>query len=140
MNIFVLDTDPRKAAQYLCDKHVVKMTLEYAQILSVYNQHKDGVYRPTHLKHPCVLWAGKSIANYQWLWDHAKSTACELSPQGILMGGLTPFVLAMPEYCKKVDPIESYRAYCINEKLRFAKWSVREQPDWIGDSHGKGAS
>lgn len=33
MNIFVLDRDPKKAAQYQCDKHVVKMILESAQML-----------------------------------------------------------------------------------------------------------
>ena len=34
MNIFVLDTDPVKCAQSHCDKHVVKMVLETAQLLS----------------------------------------------------------------------------------------------------------
>ena len=34
MNIFVLDTNPITAAQMQCDKHVVKMVLETAQILS----------------------------------------------------------------------------------------------------------
>lgn len=34
MNIFVLDTDPVKAAQAHCDAHVVKMILETAQLLS----------------------------------------------------------------------------------------------------------
>jgi hypothetical protein len=34
VNIFVLDADPQKAAQYHCDKHVVKMVLETAQLLS----------------------------------------------------------------------------------------------------------
>lgn len=43
MNIFVVDTDPRKAAQSLCDKHVVKMVLETAQILSTIS---GGPYRP----------------------------------------------------------------------------------------------
>lgn len=33
MNIFVLDLDPVKCAEYHCDKHVIKMTLETAQIL-----------------------------------------------------------------------------------------------------------
>jgi hypothetical protein len=28
MNIFYLDKDPKKAAEYSCDKHVVKMILE----------------------------------------------------------------------------------------------------------------
>jgi len=29
MNIFVLDYDPELAASYMCDQHVVKMSLEY---------------------------------------------------------------------------------------------------------------
>ena len=33
MNIFVIDKDPVVAAQNLCDKHVVKMILESAQML-----------------------------------------------------------------------------------------------------------
>ena len=33
MNIFLLDFDPRKAAQYHADKHVVKMLLEACQLL-----------------------------------------------------------------------------------------------------------
>jgi hypothetical protein len=34
MNIFYLDHDPALAAQYHCDKHVVKMILELGQLLS----------------------------------------------------------------------------------------------------------
>ena len=33
MNIFILNEDPEIAAQELCDKHVVKMILETAQML-----------------------------------------------------------------------------------------------------------
>ena len=33
MNIFVLDQDPSIAAQYNCDKHIVKMVLELFQQL-----------------------------------------------------------------------------------------------------------
>ena len=33
MNIFVLDLDPKKAAKYHCNKHVVKMILECSQML-----------------------------------------------------------------------------------------------------------
>lgn len=33
MNIFVLDTDPEIAAILHCDKHIVKMPLETAQML-----------------------------------------------------------------------------------------------------------
>ncbi len=34
MNIFYLDHDTRKCAEMHNDKHVVKMILEYAQLLS----------------------------------------------------------------------------------------------------------
>jgi len=33
MNIFILDNNPKLAAQYHCDKHCVKMILESAQLL-----------------------------------------------------------------------------------------------------------
>ena len=33
MNIFYVDRDPVKAAQMMCDKHIVKMILESAQML-----------------------------------------------------------------------------------------------------------
>ena len=43
MNIFYLDHDPELAAQYHCDKHVVKMILESAQLLSTAHRVLDGV-------------------------------------------------------------------------------------------------
>lgn len=43
MNIFVLDYNPKFAAEYHCDKHVVKMILESAQILSSIHRLKNGV-------------------------------------------------------------------------------------------------
>lgn len=42
MNIFVLSTDPREAARDHCDKHVVKMILEYGQMLSTAHRLLDG--------------------------------------------------------------------------------------------------
>lgn len=92
MNIFYLDTDPRVAASYHCDKHCVKMILESAQLLSTAHRVLDGVpgtkkspsgrnlktwilddyrdaelYSATHVNHPCALWARQSSANYYWL-------------------------------------------------------------------------
>ena len=43
MNIFVLDTNPKICAQYHVDKHVVKMILELAQILSTAHRVLDGI-------------------------------------------------------------------------------------------------
>ena len=43
MNIFILDNDPVIAAQMQCDKHVVKMIVESAQMLSTAHRMIDGV-------------------------------------------------------------------------------------------------
>lgn len=78
VNIFVLDRDPRRAARYHCDKHVVKMLLESAQLLSTVlwivderlaqrNHERGLLYKPTHRRHPCTLWLSESLANYRWL-------------------------------------------------------------------------
>jgi hypothetical protein len=42
MNIFVLSDDPVQAAQDQCDKHVVKMIVESAQMLSTVHRMLDG--------------------------------------------------------------------------------------------------
>jgi hypothetical protein len=42
MNIFVLNLDPFVAAEMHCDKHVVKMIIEYAQLLSTAHRLHDG--------------------------------------------------------------------------------------------------
>ena len=42
MNIFYLSEDPRQAAEWMVDKHVVKMILETAQILSTVHRVIDG--------------------------------------------------------------------------------------------------
>ena len=42
MNIFVLDKDPHIAAQMHCDKHVPKMIVESAQMLSTAHRLLDG--------------------------------------------------------------------------------------------------
>lgn len=60
MNIFILDLDVKKCARYHCDRHVVKMILETAQILSTaltsMGVHHSG-YKATHANHPCTRWA-----------------------------------------------------------------------------------
>ena len=50
MNIFVLHKNPIEAAKMACDKHVVKMILETAQMLcTVAHAHGfEAQYRATH--------------------------------------------------------------------------------------------
>ena len=70
MNLFVLDPIPSVAARAHCNKHVVKMIVETAQVLSTVLHLKgatvDGMYRPTHRAHPCTLWAASKWANFRW--------------------------------------------------------------------------
>jgi len=84
MNIFFLSANPRRCARWHVDKHVVKMILEYTQIL--YTAHwvngggdkvlkeapiclstgKRG-YKKHAAKHPSVLWASAALPHYLWL-------------------------------------------------------------------------
>ncbi|MBC6685857.1 hypothetical protein H9I48_01085 [Wolbachia pipientis] len=92
MNIFVLDKDPAIAAQMLCDKHIVKMPLETAQLLSsvfsialeepnpfvsITNQNIEVPYKLTHKSHPCSLWARQSKGNFYWLIGYGKELCKE---------------------------------------------------------------
>ena len=150
MNVFVLHTDPRIAAEMHCDKHCVKMIVESCQILSTVMHHHGvtGPYKPSHAKHPCVLWAAKSRSNFDWLMSllrglldeytlrYGKRHSCEdIYPQLINPVpsdlGLTPFALAMPDQYRCDDPVASYRAYYLGDKAYFAKWRNGRVPDWF---------
>jgi len=56
MNIFVLDTNLEKCAQYTCDEHVIKMILEHTQMLSTACRLNgiDKGYQITHVNRPCT--------------------------------------------------------------------------------------
>tara|TARA_R110000823_G_scaffold131894_1_gene260324 strand:+ start:1605 stop:2111 length:507 start_codon:yes stop_codon:yes gene_type:complete len=86
MNIFYLDTDPVIAAQMQCDKHVVKMILESAQMLCTAHRVLDGegkgadamgLYKIAHKNHPSSIWARERQANYQWLFTHMEALMAE---------------------------------------------------------------
>lgn len=152
MNIFVLDKNIKKCARYHCDKHVVKMILEYAQILcTVNNLHGiKAPYRPTHIKHPCVTWAGESITNWRWLkklaaalneeykyrynckQDHASyKIIASLTEPPLPNLGLTEFVQAMPDpYKVKNNAVQAYRNFYVGMKRPFAAWTKRRAPKW----------
>jgi hypothetical protein len=88
MNIFVLDECPITSAQMQCDKHIIKMPLETAQMLcAVWYRYGSGdrvpltlggtPYKETHKNHPCTLWAGNDAHNYDWLWRHGMELCFE---------------------------------------------------------------
>ena len=105
MNIFYLDENPVIASQYHLDKHIVKMPLETAQILCTihWTKGKEAPYKPTHLKHPCTLWVGESIKNYDWV--------CEL---GIAL-------------CKEY----TYRYGKVHKCEEIINWCIINKPDLI---------
>ena len=74
MNIFYLDKDPYKAAKLQYNKHVVKMTLESAQMLCtahhVYGNPEDVPYRQAHRYHPSTIWVRENTLHYDWLYKH----------------------------------------------------------------------
>lgn len=158
MNIFCLDSDPKVAAQLQCDKHVVKMTLESAQMLCTTHRFfasshiTEKFYRLTHQNHPCAIWTRETSGNYMWLYNHfcglceeytfryGKKHLTEMKlrndlsvpPDNIKFAGLTPFVLALPDQFKKDCPIQSYREYYLSKATQFSmKWTKREVPDWF---------
>ena len=89
MNIFILDNDPIAAAEYLCDKHVVKMAVETAQMMaSALRRHgatdidmpltvAGKPYKGGYPNHPCTRWAGDTSDNFVWLGIHGVSICDE---------------------------------------------------------------
>ena len=92
MNIFYLHNNAEECAKLHNNKHVVKMILEYAQLLSTAHRFLDGnvtvglsdsgrkrttyvldstlnsiLYASTHINHPSAIWVRKSPENYLWL-------------------------------------------------------------------------
>ena len=155
MNIFVLHKNPFKAAHDMCDKHVVKMILESAQMLCSAFPNEEAPYRRAFYNHPCTKWSRASIQNYEWLLDHAvgllneyedrygkthKSASviewCDKHSRRLALPdvGLTDFAQAMPDQYKNNCAIKAYRNYYIGEKAYFAKWNkqpYREAPKWF---------
>ena len=73
MNIFYLDSNPRICARYHCDKHVIKMMLESAQLLCTALNIVSGTqvtpYKSTHINHPCSIWVRESFDNWAWTFN-----------------------------------------------------------------------
>lgn len=158
MNIFMLHRSPVTAAEMLHDKHVVKMCLETAQILSSvayrWNVHNEKMYRPTHPHHPSVLWAGDTYYNWLWTVKHgfalceeyeyrfSKSHAsllviqeCSENPPKFPIEMMTPAAQAMPEEFKiPGDPIGAYRAYYLGRKVEQSRWTRRPAPAFVSEN------
>ena len=163
MNIFYLDRDPKAAAEMHCDKHVLKMILESAQMLSSAHRFFDGdgyadkvgLYKMSHKNHPSTIWVRSSDEHYKWLYNlmlsqmeeytyrydkhHATERLIEPLrplPFFIKRNGFVDPPMCMPDYCKSDDTVSSYQNYYIVEKSDFATWKRRAQPEWFNAERG----
>ena len=77
MNLFLIDLLIEKSASSLCDKHVVKMILETAQVLwCAWHMHKGDLefvdrygikpYKKTHTNHPISIWIRAHANHYEY--------------------------------------------------------------------------
>ena len=159
MNIFILDYDVKKCAQYHVDKHVVKMILETAQLLCGVHHMTPQVapqvapqvpYKLSHKNHPCAIWARESLTNYLYLCElglelcyeytyrygkrHKSQDViewCIVNKPGIVDIGFTEPAKAMPDEYKVDSVVQSYRNYYMGAKSGFAYWKGRETPKWF---------
>ena len=156
MNIFYLDPHPAVAAQQCCDKHVVKMILESAQMLSTAHRVLDKndnelLYKEAHKNHPSTKWVRESHLNYQWLYAHFVALGEEYTARygktHMSITKLKSFLKSPPkripqtlfseppccmltEY-KQSNTVEAYRTYYRNDKADFATWKEPSvTPSW----------
>lgn len=141
MNIFFLDKDPVVCARMHVDKHVVKMILEYAQLMSTAHRILDGcyvydenskrhqwvlngeidtsIYRATHMNHPSAIWARGGDANYAWLYELFSALNDEYSFRYEKLHAsrrLMPYLMNAPKNISNIpfsEPTPAMPAECI---------------------------
>jgi hypothetical protein len=158
MNIFFLDKTPEKSAQYLCDKHIPKMVLESAQMLSTaIHSHtmgiSSGIYKEAYKNHPMTKWVGFNRDNFDWALRNALYIGAEylrrfdkrhksmdviniIYDEGYRMDIPTGFFKeppqCMPDEYKHKNYVTAYRNYYKGAKRYFAKWERgRNEPKWF---------
>ena len=144
MNVFAPHFHPTLSARALHDKHVVKMTLETAQLASTV-AHEFGIefpgqYRPTHANHPCTRAMIESPLYRAWVMLHGAALAAEytrrygkrhksqdvieaateaLGPYPSIWHQRIPFPLCMPEeFHRPVETFEPGASICPHASYR----------------------
>jgi hypothetical protein len=161
VNLFYLDKDPKKCAQYYCDKHVNKILIEIGQILSQIH-HLYGTKTPPYKSCKAVSknlkplrWAFSSKSNYLYCCDLGKalldeykfryqkdSHKCEKViqwlteniPSKIEGKRRTKFLLTdnVSIYSEYFkDPVEASRYMYVDFKCKNDNWSRRGKPIWF---------
>jgi hypothetical protein len=158
MNIFYLHDTPVTCAQYHTDKHVVKMIIEYAQLLSTAHRLVDGdeglvLYKATHKNHPSAKYVRMTTGNYYFVYElfialcdeythrygkvHATDSrlrhALKDAPIQLPIGAMTRVPQAMPDAFKVPNSMVAYRNYYRKDKQHLHKWTKRKVPSFIGE-------
>lgn len=159
MNIFYLSHLTYECAEMHCDAHIIKMMLEYAQLLSTAHRVLNPklpaykCYRATHVNHPCAVWVRESRSHYVWLynlmlcleeewrwrWQHKrvhesirKHGDFLIDPPASVPRKLfvDPPQCMPPQYQVQRSTVEAYRSYYNHGKRHIAKWTRRGAPSW----------
>lgn len=89
MNLFILDKDPLKAAQYYQDLHVNKIIIEGSQLLAAAyplerlaepdcpRTQKGTPRKHGHYNHPMTKWARETSSNFLWTIKHIQALISE---------------------------------------------------------------
>ena len=156
MNIFYLDKDCVTSAQYHTDKDVVKMILEYSQLLCTAHRLLDDdvddrLYRATHKNHPSAKYVRYTDSNYKFVYrmftalcdeytyrygkvhltDTKLRELLKTPPKNIPVGQMTRMPQAMPDEFKCCDSIIAYRNYYRIAKQHLHTWTKRAVPQFI---------
>ena len=150
MNIFYLSECPVESAQSQCDKHVVKMILESAQMLCTAHhacpsdaERPEKFYKQAHLNHPSTIWVRTTTANYEWMVIHAlalceeythrygKVHSCEKAV--LEAGNLIPFTLDRPKSFAFAGPDEFKYDTSIDIFTAY-KYYIRSKP-WVSSNY-----
>lgn len=159
MNIFSLDKDPAVCAAYHVDRHVVKMIVEYAQLLSTAHhllgtRYTEGeIYKKiSNPGHGACVWTCQTSGNYQYVYRLMMAVLDEYTfryekihkvrrdgmdvllrklPINIERGPMTKQILTIPDDCKGPSVIESYRRTYANHKQHLLRWTSRPMPPFL---------
>lgn len=178
MNIFYLDCDITKSVKAHIDAHIVKMPLEAAQLActtlwideifgytprlltkierdkltKAKKEFRLFPYLPTHVNHPCAVWARTSLENYSYLINYGLELGLEYTsrygkvhksveqvlkllpnPSCLKSMSFTEPPKCMPDCYIENSTVESYRNYYRAEKAQLkGGWKdCKNVPHWL---------
>lgn len=163
MNIFALDSSPIISAQMMCDKHVVKMVIETAQLLSTAHRMIDGImyvdktangrsikrwrlsdnrenllYKASHINHPSNIWARQTNNNYNWLYCHfvglCKEYTYRYGKIHLTEAKLSNMLRSPPNYIE-VGPL-TRKPQAMPDQYKREKSEDAYKAYYIGEKHG----